>query len=181
MPVPVFTAGEILTAAAMNQVGLYKIAAGSLSLSTTPTNVTGVFDSTKFTNYRVIINTTARSTSNRFDIRYIVGTTPTSSTYFQAGIGSEFATNATIYMQRSNNDNQLFGVTGTTEQSMWFDIFRPNDAAPTLHTGQLMNRNTGFAYSFGGSQDFSTAFTGFQLFSSSGTITVSYQVLGYRD
>ena len=181
MPVPDFSPGEVLTAAAMDSIGLWLVGSGTLSLSTTPTNVTGVFDSTKYTNYRVIINTTARSTSNRFDIKYIVGTTATSSTYFQGGIGSSFASNTTIYMQRTNNDTQLFGQTGATEQSMWFDIFRPNDAAPTLHTGQLMNRQSGFAYSFGGMQDFSTAFTGFQLFTDTGTATVEYQVFGYRD
>jgi hypothetical protein len=161
--------------------GLQLVASGTLTLTTTPTNIAGVFDNAKYKNYLLLLNSTARSTTNRFDFRYIVGTTPTSVNYYQGGIGSEYATNATVYMQRSNNDNQYFGVSASSQQVMRMDIFTPNVAAATSHTGQVMDRNTGFAYSFGGVQIASTAFTGFQLFSSTGTITVDYQVFGYRD
>jgi hypothetical protein len=181
MPVPVFTSGEVLTAANMNLVGLWKVATGSLSLTTTPTNVTGVFDNTKFKNYRVVLDITARSTSNRFDIKYIIGTTATSVNYYQGGIGSDWSTNATLYYQRSNNDSQFFFDTGTVRGSYSLDIFAPNSANPTSHFGQTTASNTGFSYAFGGVQTGNNAFTGFQIICSTGTMTVNYQVFGYRD
>lgn len=161
--------------------GLQLVKSGTLSLTTSVTNVESVFDNTQFKNYRLLLNSTARSTSNRFDMKYIVGTTPTSSAYYQGGIGSDFASNTAVYMQRSNNDPQYYGVNGGTEQTITMDIFGPNKSAATLHTGQLMDRNSGYAYSFGGVQTSATAFTGFQLFTNTGTITVEYQVYGYRN
>jgi hypothetical protein len=163
-------------------LGLWYVASGTLSLTTTPTNVTGVFGN-KYRNYRVILNTSAHSTTQRFDIKYLVGTSPTSQNYYQGGIASEFATNATVYMQRSNNDNQFFGVSGGTGdiQNVIMDIIEPNFGAPTVHSGQHVSRNTGFAFSFGGVNTTNNVFTGFQLFTSTGTMTVEYQVFGYRD
>lgn len=181
MPVPVFTSGEVLTAANMNLVGLWKIGSGTLSLTTTATNVTGVFDNTKFKNYRLLLNTTARSTTLRVDMKYIVGTTPTSSAYFQAGLGSDYTANGVLYYQRSNNDTQFFGQATSALTSLSIDIFNPAKAAPTIHHGTFTDVNSGFPYFIGGSQTASTAFTGFQLLTSTGTATVEYQVFGYRD
>jgi hypothetical protein len=180
MPVPDFSPGEVLTAAAMDSIGLWLVGSGSLSLTTSATNVTGVFSST-YKNYRVLLNITARSTTNRVDMKYIVGTTPTSANYFQSGIGAEFGTNATVYYQRSNNDPQYFHTTTASQTSLSFDVFNANAALQTLHNGTIYDRNTGFPYSFGGVQNGAIAFTGFQLFTSTGTATVEYQVFGYRN
>jgi hypothetical protein len=162
--------------------GLVFVAAGTVTLSTTPTQITGVFNST-YRNYRLILNSSGRSATNRYDMRYLVGTTQITASYYQGGIGSEYATNAVVYMQRSNNDSTFFGQSGGTsyEQNSVIDIIAPNLAAPTLHTGQLSNRETGLAYSFGGVNTTSNAFTGFQLSTNTGTITMKYQVMGYRD
>jgi hypothetical protein len=180
MPVPDFSPGQVLTAAAMDSIGLWLVGSGSLSLTTSATNVTGVFSS-DYKNYRVLLNITARSTNNRFDMRYIAGTTPTSANYYQAGIGSDWATNATLYYQRSNNDNQYFFDTSSVRASYAFDVFSPQTSNPTYHHGQTIATNSGFSYAFGGVQTGNLAFTGFQLFTSTGTATVEYQVFGYRD
>jgi hypothetical protein len=180
MPVPDFSPGEVLTAAAMDSIGLWLVGSGSLSLTTSATNVTGVFSST-YKNYRVLLNITARSTTGRIDMKYIVGTTATSANYFQSGIGSDYASNATVYYQRSNNDDRFFGLSTASQTSLSFDVFNANATLATLHNGTVMDRNLGFPYSFGGVQTASTAFTGFQLFTSTGTATVEYQVFGYRN
>jgi len=182
MTFPNFVAGEILRAQDMNAVGLWKVASGTLSLTTTPTNVTGVFSS-EYKNYKVMLYVASRSTTNRFDMKYLVGTTPTSSGYYASGIGSEYATNSVAYFQRSNNDANFFfdsGSTGT-ESSYNLDIFSPNAASRTIHTGGVFNYQSGVGYSVGGAQASTSQFTGFQLFTSTGTMSVQYQVFGYKD
>jgi hypothetical protein len=148
MPVPDFAPGEVLTAAAMDRVGLWKIATGTLSLTTTPTNVTGVFSS-DYKQYRLLLNVTNKSASIRVDMKYIVGTTPTSTNYYQAGIGSDYTFNNTLYYQRSNADTQLFGIASSALLSQSIDIYNPNKAALTMHHGTLVDANFGFPYMVG--------------------------------
>lgn len=180
MTYPVFSAGEVLGAADMNAVGLWKIASGTLSLSTTPSNVTGVFSST-YKQYRVLLNVTIRSGTNRVDMKYLVGTTPTSTNYYQSGIGSDFSADATLYYQRSNNDAQFFGIGSSSMTALSFDIYNPNKADFTMHTGTILNANFSFPYIVGGANRTTNQFTGFQLFTSTGTATVEYQVFGYQN
>lgn len=184
MAIKTFTAGSILTASDTNTFlansGLVFVQGGTLSLTTSATNVTAVFSST-YKNYRVLLNITARSTSNRFDMRYLVGTTPTSANYYQGGIGSDYGSNTTAYYQRSNNDNQLYFDTNTGTASYAIDILCPQLAVPTRHFGQTVAPVNPVSYSFGGAQTGSLQHTGFQLFTSTGTMTVDYQVLGYRE
>ena len=180
MPVPDFSPGEVLTAAAMDSISGWLVGSGTLSLTTSATNVTGVFSST-YKNYRVLLNITARSTSNRFDMRYIAGTTPTSANYYQGGIASDFASNTTLYFQRSNNDDRFFFDAGTGTGSYSLDVFVPNVATPTRHLGEAVGTSQGYGFNIGGVQTGSIAFTGFQLFTSTGTMTVEYQVFGYRN
>ena len=184
MAIKTFTTGEVLTAADTNTYlansGLVYVGAGTLSLTTSATNVTGVFSST-YKQYQVLLNITARSTTNRVDMRYINGTTPTSTAYYQSGIGLDWAANAAVFYQRSNNDNQFFGLSGNQVLSLSLDIFNANKAAFTLHSGTASSGDTSYAFIIGGAQNSSTVFTGFQLFTSTGTATVEYQVYGYRD
>jgi hypothetical protein len=160
--------------------GLVGVAGGTLSLTTTPTNVTGVFNST-YKNYRLLINVTARSTTNRVDMKYINGTTATSTAYYQGGVGSDWAANSVVYHQRSNNDAQLFGGSGAGVLSISLDIFNANKSAITMHHGTSVSGDSSYSFTVGGVQNSSTVFTGFQLFTSTGTATVEYQVFGYRD
>jgi hypothetical protein len=181
MTFPTFTVGETLRAADMNAVGMWKVASGTLSVTTSGTNLTGIFGA-DYKQYRVLLNYTARSTTNRVDIRYLVGTTSTVVGYYQAGIASDFASNTTLYMQRSSNDNCFFGIsTSSAQLSASFDIFNANKADATMHQGHMNDRNSGYVYSFGGLQTSSTAFTGMQFFTNTGTATVEYQIFGYRN
>lgn len=180
MPVPVFTAGETLDASEMNAVGLWKVASGTLSLTTTATNVTGVF-SADYKQYRLLLNVTARSTTNRVDMRYIAGTTATTTGYYQGGLGGSYAADQVIWYQRSANDAQFFGLGCSSDSFVIMDIANANKAVSTLHTGSFSDRNSAFAYVLGGEQIGTTVFTGFQLFTSTGTATVEYQVFGYRN
>jgi hypothetical protein len=179
MPVPVFTAGEVLTAANMNQIGLWKVASGSIALTTSPVNITGVFDDTKFSNYRVLFNVTDRSGANSFYIKFIAGTTPTSVNYISNGIGCNVASNAAAFFARVNDGTEI--QTGSTSGISKFalDIYDPNKAAVTQFNGTATT--TGIGFTWGGQQSGSIAFTGLQVFLTSGTATVKYQIFGYQD
>ena len=181
MSFPSFVSGEVLTAADMNAVGLWLVGSGTLSLTTSATNVTGVFSPT-YRNYRVLLNVTAKSTTNRIDTRFIVGTTPTNSLYYFAGIGSDFAANAPVYYQRSSNDAQIFGFSTSNDGAMTLDIMTPNVAAQRTYVqGNYTDLFTGHGFAIGGLQNSTNQHTGFQLFTSTGTATVQYQVFGYRN
>jgi hypothetical protein len=184
MAIKTFTTGEVLTAADTNTYlansGLVYVGSGTLSLTTSATNVTGVFSST-YKNYRVLFYVSARSTTNSVDMKYIVGTTPTSTGYYQAGIGGEYASNAVVYYPRSNGSAQFSGLNVASPTGLTMDIFNPNRTGNTLHTGAASDAATGYAFSLGGENINSSQFTGFQLFTSTGTATVEYQVFGYRE
>ena len=178
MTFPTFSSGEILTATDMNAVGMWKVASGTLSLTTTATNVTGVFSS-NYRNYRVIVNVTSRSTSNRMDMRFITGTTPQTAGYFSGGIGSDVSANTTLYFQRTNNDAQIFLNTTTGVSTYIWDVVNPNLARPTVFQGSV--QAGAIIYSFGGIADGTTVHTGFQFFTTTGTATVEYQVFVYQN
>lgn len=160
--------------------GLVYLASGTLSVTTTPTNVTGVFSNT-YKQYRLLLNCTFRSVTNRLDMKYIVGTSPTSTNYYQSGIGADFSADGTLYYQRSNNDAQFFGISSASMTALSFDIYNPNKEDFTMHTGTILNANFSFPYIVGGANRTTNQFTGFQLFTSTGTATVEYQVFGYRN
>jgi hypothetical protein len=179
-----FTSGQILTAAQMTtlqtNIGLAYVGAGTLSLTTSATNVTGVFSST-YKQYRLLLNVTARSTTNRVQMKYIVGTTPTSTAYYQAGLGGNFTANSVLYHPRTDGGTELLGIDTPALYCLSLDIYNANKATTTMHHGTLVDANSGFPYFVGGSQTSSSQFTGFQLFTTTGTATVEYQVFGYRD
>jgi len=182
MSFPSFASGEVLTAADMNAVGLWKVASGTLSLSTTPTQVTSVFNNANFPNYKLLITTTARSTSNKMLLKFILGTTPDSSAYYAGGIGASSSSNTTLYFERSNNATSLSlqKASSAANAMVGMEIIAPNQAIPTMYSGFFMETNDVDAYTFGGGHNVGTAYNGFELFTSSGTQTVTYQLYGYR-
>ena len=179
---PQFTSGAVLTAAQMNAVGLWEVRAGTLSLSTTPTQITGCFLNSDFPNYKLLITTTARSTSNKMLLRFVLGTTPNTSAYYAGGIGASSSSNTTLYFERSNNavNLSLQKASSAANAMVGMEIIAPNQNIPTMYSGFFMETNDVDAYTFGGGHNVGTAFDGFELFTSAGTQTVTYQLYGYR-
>jgi hypothetical protein len=179
---PQFTSGAVLTAAQMNQIGLFKVRAGTLTVSTTPSQITGVFLNSDFPNYKLIITTTATSVSNRIQLKFLSGTTPASSAYYGGGIGASNSSDAPVYFERSSNASslslQLLGSAASRVVSM--DIIAPNQAIPTMYSGFFVETNNANGMTWGGTHLTGTAYDGFELFTTSGTQTVTYQLYGYR-
>ena len=176
---PDFTSGQILTAAQMNSVGLWKVASGTLSLTTTASDVLACFTS-DYTNYRLLMNITARSTTSQLNMRYLIGSTSTNVNYFQGGLGSDYGSNATAYFQRTNDGTQLSFDSNTGTASYSMDIMSPQLATATRHYGQTVQSTNPVCYHFGGAQTGLIQHTGFQISCSAGTATLEYQVFGYR-
>jgi hypothetical protein len=180
MTFPNFVAGEILRAQDMNAVGLWKVASGTLSLTTIRQNVLGVFSS-NFKNYRLILNVTARSTTNRFDMHYLVGATLINSNYYQAGLGSDYAANTVLYYQRTNNDSQFFFDAAGGQANYSIDIMSPQLNTSTRHYGQTSNGSNATSYAFGGGQLGINQCTGLQFYTNTGTMTMEYSIYGYQN
>jgi hypothetical protein len=78
MPVPDFSPGEVLTAAAMDSIGLWKIA--EVNLTGTTVNIVGCFSSS-FDAYRIVISNAKCAGALVAGAQMLNGTTPNASTY----------------------------------------------------------------------------------------------------
>jgi len=131
MPVPDFSPGEVLTAAAMDSIGLWLVSTTTIGTGVTSVPVNNCFSS-NYQNYRVVINTSASASGNS---AFITLNGSAGATYF--GGGSFQAWSAT-----SNTVPSFNGVTsgfwlGVTGPGFTFtgDILRPNLAAATGFNG----------------------------------------------
>jgi len=185
MPVPDFSPGEVLTASAMDAIGLWRVGGGALSGSTT--NFAGVFTN-DFDNYRIVMSNLSLSANADIYWSGLVGTTPSvSADYSFAYLG---LTAANVQLNASNTASTL-GYTGFTASggvggiivgSVSMDVYAPKLAQRTFITSNA----SGYASNFYGRQGMShfnltTAFDGIQ-FSTGGAPTMSgtINIYGYR-
>jgi hypothetical protein len=78
MPVPDFSSGEVLTAAAMDSIGLWKVASGTLSTATT--NFVGCFTDS-YKNYVITLDQIAVSGAADVYFRFLENTTAFTGSY----------------------------------------------------------------------------------------------------
>ncbi len=185
MAIKTFTSGEVLTAADTNtylgNAGLVYVAQGTLNLTTSRTNVLSVFSST-YKNYKIIFNVTTRSTSNKFELHWLIGSTLVAANYYQGGIGSDFSANTVIYFPRSNAGSNLPMDSSQSPATYTIEVMSPQLAVPTRHYGQTASGGVGpYSYVFGGAQTDSSQMTSFQVYTNTGTMTLEYTVYGYRE
>jgi hypothetical protein len=190
MPVPAFTPGEILTAANMNQVGLWLVKTETFTADNS-VDIDACFNS-NFANYRVecqwLHNTTAGAVNLKFkDAGGTISTnygTRAAGNYRSAGV-NQFAAYA--------NQNDLLGTAGVfigstntgTRGYASFDIFSPNLAQQTNLMGQFMGEsdgtNTLLNLTIGGWQNSATVMVGLNIAPAAGTLTGVVRVYGYRN
>ena len=188
MPVPDFSPGEVLTAAAMDSIGLWKVAEGTLSGSTT--NFVGCFSST-YKNYRVIIDDVKLSAAGDIYIQYLTtGTTPVAGNNYYwsyAGLTSGGAT------QSSNAAAASGGYLGWSTTGagghggVTIDITNPNVAIQTLTGGvsfYLLGSLGAYASRSGSAVwDTTATFTGFRITTLTAVTMTSgnVKIYGYRN
>ena len=145
MPVPDFSPGEVLTAAAMDSIGLWRVSTGSFS------NV-GSFDITGFTstykNFRVIMNIGRVSGSGGVvvTIRARNASTEYATGYFGAGFRAIFNGTSTVFAAENN------GASFQTAPVSTNDAFGPTQMEISgMNTTSQMFAVTGQAYDFANS------------------------------
>jgi len=182
MGYPTFVSGDVLGAADMNAVGLWKVTSASFSAVGT-VNVNNCFTSS-YTNYRVMVQLTASSTNQVVNMRLRASGTDAATTYYWGGIAGS-VTSTTLYATPSNNATSwiVMQSQATGVRSLVMDVMAPAVAQITLVHGDYTDFNTGTNYTVGGMHATASAYDGFTLLAGAGgaaTITGSYAVYGYK-
>ena len=179
MPVPVFSVGEVLTAANMNSVGLWKV--GTLTVSNaTSGSIDNVFTS-DFKNYRIMGTFSCSVAINLvMTLRNSSGDV-TAANYQYNNAQLSWATTPTWSLSGNLNNTNFPTVArndgSNTESSFWCDVFGPQTAT---RTGVYADTNDEIIRRmFNGIYKANTQMIGFTL-SATTAFTGTFDVYGYR-
>ena len=185
MPTPPdFTAGQILTASQMNQIGWFEVASGSLSTATT--NFVGCFTN-NYRDYRIVVSNVAFSGTGELYYRMLNASSPDVGTnYFWALNGLTIANAAT----NSVGSGQTLCATGIANNganglqvgAAVMDMHGPQLAQRTQVTSQAMCVLVDYYHRTGMSaHNGTTSFDGIQFLTNSAvTVTGTVNIYGYR-
>jgi hypothetical protein len=178
MPVPDFSPGEVLTAAAMDSIGLWLVKTQAVGTAVASVEVTGAFSS-DYDNYR--ITWTGGTLGGTENMRMILGATATG--YYSQTIYQTYASNVAPFANAPDNNAvrwTLVGVGTTAFASVRMDLFNPNRTTRTLMSAQYASNTA--AGTSNGFLDNATAYTSFTLSPAAGTMTGgTVRVYGYRN
>ena len=175
---PDFTAGQILTAAQMDAIGLWLVKTQTVGTGVSSVAVTSAFTA-DFANYRIIYSGGTMTALDQMAIQLGSSTTAYYGTLIYASATAGVAAVAT------NNNNVradwIGGASANQAAHASVDLFSPNLAAYTkIRNGQYAAGDNFGTYN--GEHRVATAYTGFTLFTGSGTMTGgTIRVYGYRD
>jgi hypothetical protein len=179
MPVPDFSPGEVLTAAAMDSIGLWLVKTQAVGTGVTTINVPNAFSS-DYMNYKIMwVNGT---TSAATQITLQLGS---SITGYYGGIPRVDASGANSPIGMNNTANWTFAGVGTGDGVLVdVELYRPNQIAFTTSKLSWFDNRTNNAWGVGGGvhrvaaaySDFTLGFA-VGVTGSGGTI----RVYGYRN
>jgi hypothetical protein len=170
------------TVATTADLGLVYITSGTFS-SSSAVSINNCFSST-YTNYRVVFGNITHSTTLVLRIRMRLSGTDNSATSWDYGWPYLYVNGASINLNNGTGQTGLYvGDTNSTSNGVAafsLDVFQPNVARRTAWLGNAINIYTNFfTMSGGGVHNVETAYDGFTLYTSTGTISGNYQVFGY--
>ena len=185
MPVPDFSPGEVLTAGAMDSIGLWKVASGTLS--STATNFVGCFTD-DYRNYRIVIESLNFDNSGDVYIQLLDGTTPVTSTDYNWAYRG---LNASGGSADNSNSSQAFAYTGLSQSGASgavisagsMDIYGPKLPQRTFATCNASGYATNF-YTRNGMMELNTTapYNGIRFLTIGGVnVTGQVRIYGYRN
>jgi hypothetical protein len=137
----------------------------------------------RFSNYRIIFQTTAKSTNGSMYLRFRAGGSDDTNTNYNYG-GVLGRTNETpAYYGGTGQQLALFGFSNTAQVFNSFDVINPQLALNTLFssTGHGGDLSTWFSVNGSGNHFSATQFDGITFVPSTGTISGNVRVYGYRN
>jgi hypothetical protein len=184
---PDFTAGAILTAAQMNQVGLWKITTATATTGSV-LDVTGIFSS-DFDAYKIVLSDIRLSGVAGINAQLTTGTSPVvvnASNWTYVSSRVDYAASALSVDKATANASFVFCVAGTNATGASMEIFNPNLAQNTsvLSLGTDARNATGLLpNTTSGNLANTTQFTGIRFNAQSATTFTNLKVVvyGYRN
>jgi len=182
MPVPDFSPGEVLTAAAMDSIGLWKTASGSAT-SGTVLSIQNCF-SADYEAYKVVITRGVHTADAAIGVQLANGGTPNTTNYAWVYTSDNYSSGSTYSRIGTTGDNKWTPVVIVTPNGggATFDIQNPFLARRTIIQGDRTDpRTTGASGRFNGFHDESVSFSGLYFTPSGGTYSAfNVCVYGYR-
>jgi len=177
MPVPVFTTGEVLTAANMNAVGLWLVKSQAVGSGVSSVTVTGAF-SADYDNY--FISYDGATTASGECLQFRLGSTTTGyygnliySNYVSGSVLSVGDNNLSVFRHCSGGDGT------STSLNIWVNS---PFAARRTYVFTTSYEDTANAGNYRGYLNDTTSYSAFTLLLASGTITGgTIRVYGYRN
>ena len=180
MPVPDFAPGEVLTAAAMDSIGLWLVKTQTFSAQAN-CDVTGVF-SADYENYLAVVRLTSNIQGQYTNVQLLNGTTPKTTNYNRAGF--LFTVTGGTAADSFGTGLDGFRLTGQSTAGIYVtaDFFRPFTTAETGYKSSS-SYQTGTALMYAGAQTENYSATGFRILASgnAATYTGTVRVYGYRN
>jgi hypothetical protein len=178
MPVPDFSPGEVLTAAAMDSIGLWLVKTQAVGTGVSSVTVSDAFSST-YDSYKIIYTGYTGNLNEPLKMR--LGATATG--YFGNFVAYQSnSTGATSV----NDDNQTFfryvGASSSSGSATDIDVYNPFLALRTTIRAHNVAYSTFVNATYGGYVNDSTSYTAFTLSGfTTGTVTGgTIRVYGYR-
>jgi hypothetical protein len=181
MPVPDFSPGEVLTAAAMDSIGLWLVGSTSFGPTATSAELDNVFTS-NFQTYEIhwiIFPSTAVNMLMQMRAGGANNATANYSTQ-KTGAGATSLSTARTTGATSFSPADIYSTSDANTGKI--TVFRPQATARTtfIATAQT-SLDESISWQATGQFGATTAFDGFRLFTSGGTFTGNMRVYGYRD
>lgn len=174
---PDFTAGQVLTAAQMNKIGLWVVKTQTAFTTASSVTADGVFTS-DFTNYLVDINYTTSTTGAVAAKLRLSGTSASTNYTFQQIQGFTTTASTNAYSAQTSITVGYYG--NGTREATTIRIMGPQLAQATQFViaggglgGQLVQNIYGHHTT-------ATAYDGLELLAASGTMTGTYTIYGYN-
>lgn len=179
---PVFTAGQVLTAAQMNEVGMWRTKGQTTFTAVTSVAIDNCF-STDYTNYRLIIRYQT-SLGDDLKMKLRVGGVSASTNYNEQWLLGRSTTASTSRATALTSFNAGFRSTGAFWSLAVWDISAPFLAEPTNFFGTNIANVAAYTAPdnvlIAANHSTATSYDGLELLVGSGTTTGTYTVYGYN-